>query len=167
MRTQVKLYCPFHRDLSWMTQEVIEEYAGAKIAGGAAPDYCILKWTQDQPTRATMFQELLDTNPDFMSLQDELIDEFGIERFTGKPRDKVYHIRQIEIAISNAKTASDRAALYKELREYQGWSSKPAEKMPDITINNNTSPVLFSNADPIENERVVMSIFAVANARSV
>lgn len=167
MRTQVRLYCPFHRDLSWMTQEVIEDYAGAKVAGGEAPSYCILKWTQDQPTRASMFPELLDNNPDFMTLQEELIDEFGIERFIGKPRDKIFHIRQLEQAIEKAKTASDKAALYKELREYQGWSSKPLEKLPEVTINNPSGPVVFENGKAIENERIVMSIFTAVNARSV
>lgn len=167
MRTQVNIFCPFHRDISWITQEVIEEYAGAVISGGEAPQHCINKWSGGDPIRGNMLPELLNTNPDFLSLQDELIEEFGVERFVGKPREKVYHIRQLEMAIVAAKTASDRAALYKELREYQGWSSKPSEKVADITINNNNGPVVFDNTNPAENERVVMSIFAAANARSV
>lgn len=159
MRTQVRLFCPFHRDLSWLTQEVIEDYAGAKIRGGEAPYYCVTKWTGEDKLKAMMLPEMLDTNPDFERLQEELIDEFGIEHFIGKVKPKEYHIRQIEMAIELAKTDDDRAKLYKELREYRGWTNKPAEKAIEVNVTNNTAQMNFDRNNVAEVERAVMSFF--------
>lgn len=159
MRTQVRLFCPFHRDLSWLTQEVIEDYAGAKIRGGEAPYYCITKWTGEDKLKAMMLPEMLDTNPDFERLQEELIDEFGIEHFIGKTKPKEYHIRQLEIAIELAKSDDDRAKLYKELREYRGWTNKPAEKAVEVNITNNNAQMSFDRNNLAEVERAVMSFF--------
>jgi hypothetical protein len=159
MRTQVRLYCPFHRDLSWLTQELIEDYAGAQIRGGMAPYYCVSKWTGDDKVRAMIMPEMLDTHPEFEQLKEELIDEFGIEHFIGKPKPKEYHIRQLEIAIELCKTDDDRAKLYKELREYRGWTNKPAEKAVEVTINNNNAQISFDKNNPSEVERGVMSFF--------
>lgn len=157
MRTQVNLFDPFHRDISWITQEVIEEYAGAKIRGGTAPEYCIGKWSQGNPLRVALMPEFLDCNPDFAQLQDDLVEEFGIEHFIGKPKSREYHIRQLENAIEGAKLPTDKAKLYAELREYQGWTTKPAEKAVEVNINNTNHQINFDKSNLAECERMVMS----------
>lgn len=168
MRTQVRIYYPFNVDISWITQEVVEDYAGAKISGGEAPAYCIAKWSNGDSTRDNLLPQILDTNPDFIALQDELVDEFGIERFVGKPKPREYHVRRLEIAIDNARLPADKAKLYAELREYQGWSTKPTERVGGPVINNPTGGTfIFDNSNPIEAERVVMSIFASPNVDTI
>lgn len=160
MRTEVVLYCPFNRDFGWITQAVIEEYAGACIRGGTAPDYCVNKWSQMDPLKVTLMHELLDTHPDFEILKDELVEEFGIEHFIGKPRSKEYHIKQLELAIEATSDAKEKAALYKELREYCGWTPKPTEVTPvNITNNIQQAMPIFDKTDQNEVERMVMSFF--------
>lgn len=161
MRTPFYVYDPFGRDTAWITQEVIEEYVGARMRGPDAAMYCLQKWTQGDAIKINQFMELVSNNPELDRLQEELIDELGIDALIGKPKTKEYHIRQLEIAIELARTPDEKAKLYKELREYQGWTAKPAEKGLSVSVTtNHVGSEAIANKAPRDAERIVMSVFA-------
>lgn len=162
MRKQIFIRDAFNRDTSWITQEVIEEFAGAKLRGDVAAARCAAKWTNSDQLKINLFFEMMDeAQDDIRLLQDELVDEFGIEYFIGKAKTREQHIRECEIAIENSRDAKDKAALYKELRELRGWTLKPAEAAPAVTVNNNilSSDVRLERGDLRNAERIVMSVF--------
>lgn len=160
MRTQIYIVDYFSRDVSWISQEFIEDYAGALLRGGRHAEYCIEKWTRGDKLKIQMFMELAATHPDIQSIQDELIDEFGIDYFVGKPKSKEYHIRQLEIEIQNARSSDDKAKLYKELREYNGWTIKAVEKSVTVKSASGSTTQQDLPNDLREAERIVMTMFA-------
>ena len=163
MRTQVYLFDPFHRDISWITQEVIEDYAGALLRGLRAAELCIQKWARGDATKMKLMSEVLDGHPDITILQDELIDEFGEERFIGKARSREYHIKELEERIAIEADGRVVAALVQQLRELRGWTVKPAEPGSVVNIQNNVGAqpkITLDPNDSKEAERIVMSVFA-------
>ena len=139
----------------------MEDYAGARIRGAKAADLCVAKWAQGDVGKVTQFYEVAADHPDLTLLEEELLDEFGLEHFIGKIKPKDYHIRHLEIAILNCYDLDTKAKLYKELREYQGWTSKPAEKGVSATVTIGATPTaMLDPNNPRETERIVMSIFA-------
>lgn len=163
MRTQVYLYDPFHRDIEWITQEVIEDYAGSMLRGLRAGELCIQKWARADATKMKMMAELLNGHPDISILQDELIDEFGEERFIGKARSREFHIKELEARIEYETDGRIAAALIQQLRELRGWTLKPAEAGSIVNIQNNVGAqpkIVIDPNDAREAERVVMSVFA-------
>lgn len=167
MRTHIDIYDPFNRDTRWITQEVITEYVGARIRSPIAAEYCLMKWSGGDKLRIDQFNELITDRPELDVLEAELIDEYGMEFFIGKPKPKEYHIRQLELAIERTQDKKELAALYKELREMQGWTTKPTERGVGIVINNGTpgeAPKIDAN-NPREAERIVMSYFSAVDVR--
>lgn len=163
MRTQINIYDAFNRDTSWITQEVIETYAGAKLRGERAADIYINSITRGDAVKIQLFMELVYNHPDLILLQDELIAEFGEETFIGKARSKEFHIRQLEERIENEKDAKALAPLIRELRELRQWTVKPFDSTGNpvsVTVNTGPSSVNFNRDNPREAERIVMSIFS-------
>jgi hypothetical protein len=136
MRTQVEIYCPFGRDVSWITQEIVEAYAGACLRGRKIAEREALALAGDDFPRAHTLQSLMDTNPEFLALKDELLDTYGIEAFI-RPKHILEHVRDLEARMDDCNDDETYAKLMKELRELRGWTVKPAENK--VIINNNNS----------------------------
>lgn len=150
MRAQLEVWCPYGRDVSWITQEVIEDFAGACIMGGAAPENCARKWSGGDPVRAIMLPELLLPMPEFRRLKDDLIAEFGEEYFLGAMQSKFYHIRQLEMSLESETDNDLKAKLYKVLLELRGWVTKPSDMRPN-EVNNTLNVLLASGNKQIDN----------------
>jgi hypothetical protein len=161
MRTQIDIYCPFGRDVSWITQEICEAYAGASLRGRKVADREAMALSGDDLPRAHMLMSLLDSHPDFLKLKDELIDEYGYEAFI-RPKHMLEHIRDLEARMDDCQDDEVYAKLMKELRELRGWTVKPAENR--VIINNNNqnlqqnASLSIDTHNPVEVTRVYHSL---------
>lgn len=159
MRTVVDVYCPFGRDIAWITQEICEEYAGASIKGKRAAEKAALDLAGNDFPRAETLRSMLDTHPDFILLKEELLDEYGIEHFI-KSKSMLEHIRDLEERMEAETDNEVYAKLSKELRELRGWVVKPTEKTPNVTNVNvlTQQQVHIDRSNPKELERYYQSI---------
>jgi hypothetical protein len=134
MRVQVRPYDQFGRDVSWITQEVIEGYIFALIKGERFAKSYVFKHTQGDPLRLRTFEEVLLDDPDFDDLKDQIWDEQGLP----EKGSIEYHIWQIERALESPDLPpQELSKLYKILGEYRGWITKPGEGSTQ-TVNINT-----------------------------
>ena len=163
MRTKIELHDPFNRDVSWITQEAIEEYAGACIHSQEAGDLCIQKWSRGDPQRAKLMREQLVGNHYVALLQDELIDEFGEERFIGKRLSKERRIAFLEQRLLQEPNNQVAALISKEIRELNGEVIKPSEKGATVNVNVVPTTVKFDRTNPRESERIVASVLGSLN----
>jgi|SRR5665213_1046099 len=164
MRTQLTFYDPFHRDTSWITQEVVEDYAGALLHGNDTAELCIQKWSRNDPQKMLLLREQLVGNRRAVEqLQTELIDEYGEEYFIGKPMTKAQRVRELERRLLIEPDNKKAAELSKEIRELNGETVKPAEKGISVTVNTTPTKVVFDRANPRESERIVMSVLGALN----
>jgi hypothetical protein len=163
MRTRVEIYDSFHRDVSWITQDAIEEYAGAALHSREAADLCIMKWSRGDPVKVALMREHLVGNYYVTLLQEELIEEFGEERFIGKPLSKERRVRILEQRLLSERDNDVAAKISKEIRELNGEVVKPSDKAVSLTVNAAPSNVTFDRNNPREAERIVMSVLGALN----
>lgn len=162
MRHEIFFRDVFNRDTSWITQEALEEYAAATIRGLANGEIIIRKWAQADAIKMNLFAEMLvEIDADIQILKEDLISEFGIDHFLGVAKTREQHCRELELAIDKTVDAKDKAALYKELREFRGWSLKPADNQVNVSVSvsNNNDRITVPRGDAREAERIVMSVF--------
>lgn len=159
MRTVIEMYCPFGRDVAWITQEMIEEYAGASITGKRAAEKAALDLAGNDYPRSETLRSMLDTHPLFAILKEELLDEYGLEHFV-KPKSMLEHIRDLEERMEAEPNNDTYAKLNKELRELRGWVVKPAEKTAAVTNVNviASQQMSIDRSNPKELERYYHSI---------
>ncbi len=134
MLTQVEIYCPFNRDVSWITQEICEAYAAACLRGNKVAEREALALSGDSYPRMALLKSMLDTHPDFIRLKEELIDNYGIDYFV-KSKTQLEHIRDLEERMESETDNEVYAKLSKELRELRGWITKPTEKTQTVNTN--------------------------------
>lgn len=162
MRTAVYIFDPFHRDISWITQEVIEEFVASRIRGMDAANRCILKWCKADINKADLMREMMnDAEPDLKLLEAELIDEFGEQHFIGPPLSKARRRYILEQTLQRETDSKKVTEISKEIRELNGETVKPADKMPDaatVGISIDKAIINFDRNNPRECERVVMSV---------
>lgn len=165
MLTRLHLYDPIGRDTSWITDELIVEYAASSLRSELSAQLCIDKWTRGDAAKAGMFAELIIGRPELEEIKDQLLDQYGEEAFVGKPRSLTFHIRQLEIRMEACRDPDSYAKLAKQLADMRGWNVKPVERaatpINNITVNN--GPVLDAS-NPREAARIVMSVLANASA---
>jgi len=162
MRVQVQPYCPFGRDTSWITQDVVEAYIYAWIKGHRFAEYCIAKYAQGDPIRMRTFREVVFDDPDFEDLKEQIWAEMELPT----PGSIEYHIWNIERQLEDPTLPpAELSKLYKVLGEYRGWLTKPGEKAASIQLINNvgtgengTANIASMNAN--EAERLYYSLIA-------
>jgi hypothetical protein len=136
-RLQLEIYCPFGRDVSWITQEICESYAGAcLIPGKAAREEAALALAGNSYARAEILKSVLnDFNADFQELKSQLVDEFGENHFV-KIKSHTVLIAELQERMDNCADPDSFAKLHKEMRELRGFVTKPKESLP--VVNNIT-----------------------------
>jgi hypothetical protein len=151
MRTQIEVTWPFsNQDISWITQEVCEAYAGSTLKGRKRSDETALMLANNSYTNAALLKQILEAHPDFLKLRDDLIDEFGIEHFI-RPKTHLEHIRDIEERMEGELDNAVYAKLMKELRELRAWS---IEKPPSLPNSNNVTNNLTLNQFNVDGKDV-------------
>lgn len=159
MRTEVEIWCPFGRDVSWITQEIVEAWAGACLSGDRKAATLGLNICGNDFQCFELLKSIFnDSNVQFIALKEELLDEYGIDYF--RPiRSKQDHIADLEERMRDEKNNKVYAALAKELREFRQWSVKPVEAAPSTTVNVfSNQQVSIDRHNPREVERYYQSI---------
>jgi hypothetical protein len=156
---QVYVSDPFGRDVSWITQEVCEQFAGACLTSRRAADQCAEFLCQGDYDKAAKLRLYLIGNASFIALQQELVSTYGLEHFI-KPKSKEEHIRDLEDRMETETNNETYAKLSKELRELRGWVLKPADAAPmQININNVANAMsVVDKSNPRELQRAYQSI---------
>jgi hypothetical protein len=157
--TKVYISDPFNRDVTWITDQMVEEFAGACLRGRRAADDVALYLCQGNYAKADLLRTYLVGNYHFEQLKQELIDTFGLETFI-KPKTREEHIRELEDRMENEKDNEVYTKLAKELREFRGWVVKPSDG-PPVTVNvNNVANAMTSinKSNPRELQRAYASI---------
>jgi hypothetical protein len=160
MRTQVVVKDVFSRDVSFITQEFCEFYAGETIKGKQCGDAALTEMCNGDQNKILLVKTLLETNADFIQLRDDLIDEFGIEFFC-KTKSRLEHIRDLEALMEVEKDGKTYAAMLKELRELKGWVEKPSDRNAQVIVNNQigvSQRVTVDRSDPKALQRLYQSV---------
>ena len=160
MRTQVQVSWPFgNQDIRWIDQAVCESYAGGVLKGKRTAEVVALSLGGGDYARADLLKKILDTHPNFIQLQKDLIDEYGIEYFI-KPKTHLEHVRDIEERMEMTNDPLAYAKLSKELRELRGWTDKspmlPNEFNDNRSVTTNNFNININ--DPVEVSRMYRSI---------
>jgi len=165
MRTAVDIICPFGRDVAWITQAIVEQYAGACLRGKRQSEREGIIICGHNFERFEILRSFLnDTNPQFIELMDELLAEYGIDHFMrSKPR--LEHIRDIEELMEQAASTGkmkEYAELLKQLRGLRGWEEKPRDPVaPSTTVNvygGSQPAAVLDKHNPREVERFYQSL---------
>jgi hypothetical protein len=157
--TAVYVSDPFGRDVSWLTQQICEEYAGACLKGRRAADQCALYLCQGNYAKAELLRLYLVGNSFFETLKDELVDLYGLAYFL-KPKSREEHIRDLEDRMEAELDNETYAKLSKELRELRGWVVKPSDAPTvNVSVNNVANAInSIDKSNPRELQRAYMSI---------
>lgn len=165
MRTKFFVYDPQGRDTSWITQEIIEEYAGSHIKSEAMAEITLTKICGNDKARYLQFMQIIAANPQIHELKAELKDEYGLTYFVGEAMTKEERIYFLENQMRGEKNSLSIVSLSKEIRELRGEVMKPSEQMAKIDITNVTGAIKFDKNNPAEGERLYMAIAGAALVR--
>ena len=136
---------------------MIETYVGKLIKSEKAAFQAVQRFCNNDPLKVNQFMTLVPDIDALEELRNELIEEFGIEKFIGPPMTKDQHKRILEEALRNELDNNRRAAISKELRELNGWVSKPGQAAEaSVTVFN--GEVKFDKNNPAEAERIYMAV---------
>lgn len=144
---------------------MIETYVGKLIKSEKAAYQAVMRFCNNDPNKVNQFMTLVPDIEALTDLRDELIEEFGIEKFLGAPMGKEQHKRILEEALRNETDNNRRAAISKELRELNGWVTKPSEKSAEANVTVFNGELKFDKNDPAEGERIYMAVAGSAMAR--
>jgi hypothetical protein len=160
MRTQLEIYCPFGRDVSWITQEICESYAGASlIPGKAAREEAALALSGGSFARSEILKSILnDYNPEFQELKSQLLDEYGESHFV-KIKSHTVLIAELQERMDNCADPDSFAKLHKEMRELRGFVTKPKDTpvINNISVQT-TQGVSIDRHNPKEVARIYHSV---------
>lgn len=160
MRTIIEIEDAFNRDISFITQEFCEFYAGESIKGVNYAYEALMRYFDNNKDKVILAQSLLDRHADFIQLKEDLVDEFGIEAFI-KTKSRLEHIRDLEHRMEIQLDGKTYAAMVKELRELKGWVEKPGEpRGVSVTVHNAPARATFEQGDLKGAERVYQSLMA-------
>jgi hypothetical protein len=162
MRHQIFFRDAFNRDTSWITQEVIEEYAAATIKNEANGAVIVRKYAQGDAQRINLFMEFVaECSCDIDILREELKAEFGIQHFYGAPKTLEQHVLELEYAITCEPDGKKKSDLYGKLITLRGWDNKSANNAVNVNVNvaQSGQRIEVPRGDAREAERIVMSVF--------
>lgn len=160
MRTQFYVFDPWKRDVSWITQEVIEEYCGALLRSPMAAENCIRKHSQRDQEKYNTFIDIVSPENEYIqAIMRELEEEYTIEYFIGKPKPLVWHIRQLELRMEMCKDPAEYTKMAKQLSDMNGWNKKPNENtVQTVSITVGGEETKLDRNNPRETQRIVMSV---------
>lgn len=165
MRQTIRIFDQLNRPTNWITQEVIEEYVGARIKGPHIAEIVLTRLCSNDATRYHQFMQCVAVLPELDVLEQELIEEFGEEYFIGPPLSKERFIRHLEDRLLKETNNDIAAKLSKELREARGWVIKPSEQNTKVEVLNLNGGVKFDKSNPAEAEKLYFAIAGAALSR--
>jgi hypothetical protein len=155
MRTQIEIFDPYGRDVSWISQEACERYAVACYRGYGDDEIAAI--CQHDKMRMFQWRELFKGNPDIEALAEEIVAELGGDEIVlGKPKTTYAMRRILEDAIVSEKDPKAKAAYLKLWYEQHGERAPPiagAAKADDM-------PESLTSNDPNEAIRIFLSVIA-------